>query len=73
MKAIPENLDFTNMNLEERIVMNMYFKDFRYKEIVSYLGRAGIKYNGRYLKEPYVIGPIVESIIKEHSREIDYF
>ena len=73
MKITPEQLHYENMELEERIIMNMYFKHFRYSEIVSYLGRAGIKYKGRSLKESYVIGSIIESIIKEHSREIDYF
>ena len=53
--------------------MNMYYKDFRYSEIVSFMGRAGLKYKGRYLKEQQLVKYAIEAIIEEHKKEIDYF
>jgi len=60
------------MTIEQRIIMNMYNKNFKYSEIIAFLGRSGIKYNGRYLGDLNSISSIVEKIVREHSIEIDY-
>ena len=73
MEIKREQLCFEDMCLEERIIMNMYFRDFKYTEIYEFLGRSGKRYKGRYLREGHMIKWAVEAIIEEHKKDVDYF
>jgi hypothetical protein len=71
MAIKPCDLDTEAMSPEERLVMSLYFKKYRYNDIFFCLGRLNLKVNGEIVSRPNYISPIIERIIRKYSHGSD--
>ena len=67
MKIQRNSLDFEKMLPEQRVIINMALRGYKYKEIFTCLGRMGIKYKGYYIRNVMAMGGLIEDILKECS------
>lgn len=64
-KLCREDVDFTVLTHPQKIIMNMFLNEFSYTEIIMFLGRAGIKYNDRFITEPAAAKSIIDNITRK--------
>ena len=69
--TLPPNipLRLEEMLPEQRVITNMYFRGYSSKEILYYLGRNGIRYKGKTIRDSKAIPWLIQDIIKEYRND----
>lgn len=62
-----ESYDFDAMLREERIMLNMYLKSYKYRDIYLAMGRLGITYKGKMIRDSTLIEPLIETIKRKYD------
>jgi len=66
---MPNSYNWEAMLPEERILLKLYEKQYKYMDIYLCMGRLGIKYKGKLITDSSLIEPIIFTLKRKYGTD----